>query len=328
MEDLIFRSLQRETSDLEERQLRRWRAASPENEAAYQRVARLCQLPVNAMGRPPGPVPRPPRPELAAITGAADARRIAARRDAFWRSRRAWLLTGAAAAGLLAAAWGTWRLLGSTRGIAFGAAAFTTGRQETVTARLTDGSYVRLGPSSRLRFSEAGPSREAWLEGRGFFAVAKDPAHPFLIHTDAGVARVIGTRFEIQVREHKLRLAVVEGSVALSAGGAEVRVEAGEVSHVEGSSPPSVLKVNDVYALLDWPSGVLVFQATPLRQVASEFERHYRVRVEITDSTLARRAVTAWFSDQSLTEALTTVCRVVRARCAIRDSLATVAPLQ
>ena len=80
MEDLIFRSLQRETSDLEERQLRRWRAASPENEAAYQRVAWLCQLPVNAMGRPPGPVPR--RPELAAITGAGDARRIAARRDA------------------------------------------------------------------------------------------------------------------------------------------------------------------------------------------------------------------------------------------------------
>jgi len=324
VDDLIFRSLRQEASDLEERQLRRWRAASAENEAQYQRIAGLLALPVDAVGPPPGGLAPPP--PLAAIIAEGDARRAAARRRMDWHRWRRFALPSAAAAALVAAAWGIGRLtgLGSRKG--FAAAEFVTSHLQTVTATLTDGSLVRLGPDGRLRFDEAGPRREAWLQGMGFFAVAKNPSRPFVIHTTAGDTRIVGTRFELRARDNELRLVVVEGRVALRAGGSEIMVSAGEVSHVDHGLPPSVVKVDDIYGLLDWPSGLLVFQSTPLRQVASEFERHYRARIAITDSALAAQDVTAWFSDQTFIEALTTVCRVVRAHCVVKDSLATIAP--
>ena len=321
MDDLIFRSLRGEASDFEERQLRHWRASSADNEAQYQAAVRLLALSPEALGRPPGEVP--PRPSLTVITAEAEARRAAARRQVGWHRWRRWTLASAAAAAVVIAAWGTGRLArpANTRG--FAAAEFVTDRQQTVTATLTDGSLVRLGPNSRLRFDEAGSRREAWLQGRGFFAVAKSADRPFVIHTSAGDTRVLGTRFELQAQDDKLRLAVIEGSVALNAGGTEVVVGAGEVSHVDRGLAPSVVRVADIYGLLDWPSGLLVFQSTALHQVASEFERHFQVRIRISDSVLASRAVTAWFSDQTFAEALTTVCRVVQARCIIGDSVAT-----
>ena len=321
MEDLIFRSLRAETTDLEEHQLRRWREASAENETLFQEVALLHQMPVDRIGLPPGPPPS--RPAVAAIMSRGDARRATTRQRAVlrrWVPRVAAVLAAASIVGVF------FRVVLPGVNHTLSATQFTTSRRETVTAELSDGSLVRLGPDSWLRFDRAGSRREAHLRGQGFFAVAKDPARPFVIRTDAGVVRVVGTRFEIQARERKLRLAVVEGSVALKAAGVEVRLGAGDVSEVEEGHPPSVVKVQDVLSLLDWPAGSLVFQSTPLWQVATEFERHYQLRVKIADSALARRTVTAWFSDQSATEALTTVCRVVRARCTIGDSVATIIP--
>ena len=321
MEDLIFRSLRGETSDLEERQLRRWREASFENESVFQEIAFIYRLPVDRVGDPVGTVP--PRPSPAAIRARGDARRVAARKKAAfrrWWPRVATVLAAASIVGVF------FRLVIPGVDHALSATQFVTSHKETVTATLSDGSLVRLGPDSWLRFSHAGSSREARLHGQGFFAVAKDPAHPFVIETDAGVVRVVGTRFDVEARERKLRLAVVEGSVALKAAGVEVRLGPGDVSHVEEGLPPAVVKVKDVYALLDGPSGFLVFQSTPLSQVVPELERGYRMRIQIADSALGRRTVTAWFSDQSATEALTTVCRVVRARCTIGKSVATIAP--
>jgi transmembrane sensor len=320
VEDLIFRSLRGETSDLEERQLRRWREASFENETFFQEIAFLDRLPVDRVGDPVGSDSRPPSP--AAIRARAEARRAGARKKA--AIRRWWprVATVLAAASII----GFFRLALPGVSHTLSATQFVTSHKETVTATLSDGSLVRLGPDSWLRFANAGSSREARLHGQGFFAVAKDPGHPFVIETDAGVVRVVGTRFDVQAREGKLRLAVVEGSVALKAAGVEVRLGPGEVSHVEQGLPPAVVRVKDVYALLDGPSGFLVFQSTPLSQVVAELERGYRMRIEIADSALGRRTVTAWFSDQSATEALTTVCRVVRARCTIGKSVATIAP--
>ena len=207
----------------------------------------------------------------------------------------------------------------------FGAAEFATGSTETVTVTLTDGTFVRLAPNSRLRLPADGEKREVWLDGRGYFAVAEDASHPFTVRTRVGEALVLGTRFEIRIQEDDLRLAVAEGRVALSAGAEEVEVEAGEVSHVQKGLKPSVVKVADVRDLLDWPGGLLVFQSTPLDGVGQELERHFGVRFEITDPVVAQRKVTGRFTDESLDEVVTAVCRATSARCSIEGERVVVA---
>jgi transmembrane sensor len=195
-----------------------------------------------------------------------------------------------------------------------------------VTARLDDGSIVRLAPQSRLRVNPTAGTREVWLDGRAFFAVARDERRPFIVRTRAGDALVLGTRFEVVVGNEDLRVAVVEGKVALSSGGETARVTAGEVSNVVEGQTPSVEKVENVHELLDWVGDFMVFESTPLSEVAREIERRYQMRVIIPDSALARRTVSAWFTDQSVESILTVICRAVDAHCSVQGSVASIEP--
>jgi ferric-dicitrate binding protein FerR (iron transport regulator) len=133
-------------------------------------------------------------------------------------------------------------------------------------------------------------------------------------------------RFEVLVDDEDFRLLVVEGRVAVEASGKKVQVTAGELSRVVAGAPPAVEKVEDVRTMLDWMGSFLVFESTPLRVAAREFEELYGMRVSIPDSVLAEQTITAWFSNQSPEDVLLVICRIVNAHCSIRDSVASIEP--
>jgi transmembrane sensor len=324
VDELIIRFLQGEASEAEERELRQWRRASLDHERQYRQIERVWSLAGRAQARA---APRP-------VPAAADL--IAGRRlpphgfqvptprssHARWR-----FLQAAAAAALILMGFALGRSGGgAVDGIAYGATEFVTGASEMVTARLADGSIIRLGPESRLRVTGMRDTREVWLDGRAFFAVAKDQARPFTVRTRAGEALVLGTRFEVLVEQDVLRVLVVEGRVALEASGEKVEVAAGEASRVVEGAAPTVEKIPDVAPMLDWMGSFLVFESTPLRDAAREIERRYGMRISVPDSALAEQTVTAWFSNQSAEEVLRVICRIVDAHCSIRDSVASIEP--
>jgi len=199
-------------------------------------------------------------------------------------------------------------------------AVFTTGQDQTSTVTLLDGSVVRLGPDSRLQIWTA-DNRSVSLDGAAFFAVASDSSNPFTIRTESGDAEVLGTRFELRAEPESLRLVVVEGRVALEAEGQRVEVEKGAMSSILRGSVPELPRVADVWDLLDWSGGLLIFQTTPLAQVMEEVSVHFGVSVNIGDSALARRTVTAWFDDETVEEVVGTICQVVGATCTIGDTV-------
>lgn len=321
MDELILRALQEKITDADARTLQAWRRESPLHERRYHEIARLWALTGRAEADRAGPIP-----SAASLLAGAGAKRFTASSPGARRRGSVWLARAAAAAAVFVlglAAAGVWP---GTVEPAFGATELVTGGSEMVTARLGDGSIVRLAPRSTLRVAAAG-AREVWLDGRAFFAVAEQEGRPFVVHTPAGDARALGTRFDLRARADSLQLLVVEGRVSLSAEGRDpVQVGAGEVSRTARGSAPSVVRVADPEALLEWTGRFLVFQSTPLGEVAREIGHRYGVRVEVPDSGLARRTVTASFTDQSLEEVLTVVCRVVVARCSTHGSVVSVAP--
>jgi transmembrane sensor len=201
---------------------------------------------------------------------------------------------------------------------ALGAVEFITGPREVNTLRLDDGTVVRLAPGSRLEFENHSPRvRQVRFEGVAYFAVARDPARPFVIRTRGGDAVVLGTRFELRTRDDETRVVVVEGRVALEAEGARREVASSQMGHVRARQPPTVVDVESVHDFLGWVDGLLVFQSTPLSQVTRELAKHYGVQIEIRDAELARREVTAWLDEQSFDAALTAICGAVGAACRI-----------
>src|SRR5688572_20393879 len=228
---------------------------------------------------------------------------------------RAWLIPAIAAAVVLLIA-GPWMYSSLTR---FSKdATFTTAAGEQRMIRLVDGSVARLAENSSLRFNRRLP-RQVWLEGKVFLAVA-ERAVPFVVHTPAGEARVLGTRFELHADATTMRLAVLEGRVALlTEAGAEQVVSAGQVSASEKGAPPSAPRPADVQSLINWMGRVLIFQDTPLLQAIQEVERLYGVEARITDNSLKDRTVSATFENESLSTVVTTLCRVVDAKCDVQD---------
>jgi transmembrane sensor len=318
LDELIFRESKGQLTEEEERQIAAWRAASPENEARYQLVAGMlrsyAQLERESRVTEPPPIAEIIRPRRRF--------RVLPGRDVRPSRRRRRLLQagGVAAAAIVFLSLhltGLW----PSGDVEFGTEDFFTGKAERAVIELRDGTVVRLGPESRLTLLASREQREVTLSGRAFFAVAKQSGKRFTIHTAAGALTVLGTRFDVEARERDLRLIVVEGRVAVASPEGRSEIAAGEMSRVlDGKRLPTV-SVPDAAQFVEWVGNFLAFQSTPLSEVALEIERKYGMPVEIADSVLAKRTITAWFSDRPLTDVLRVVCLAAAAHCTVADGV-------
>ena len=308
-DELIERARRGEATAAELNELAVWRRESADNERQYQTTLRLLDA-ARALGEAETGIDRPTAAEIIARTKSR--RRFAgASVAARWAP---WAI--AAAAAVVAAVSLRTRTTGDDAVPGWGATEVVTGASELATVQLGEGSVVRLAPSSRLRVL-AGRDRSVHLEGRAFFAVERMPRSPLLVHTLAGDARVLGTRFELATNDNRLEVRVLEGKVALSTQRERVEVQAGQESAIlNGAVAPPTRAATPAAT---WVGTFLAFQATSLGDAAREIERVYRTPVIIVDTTLARETITATFTDRPLQEVVNVVCSVLSARCDIQD---------
>lgn len=321
IDELICRSLRGHTSELEEGRLFAWRRESHENEAHYRELTRMLEFTETA-------APVPPVPSAIQVLHSAESRARPADGSRRW-TRRAGAWGSAAAVGIAAAV--AFLLLtrprpGSDDGFSLRAGEFVTGVGETATVTLDDGTVVRLAPESRLRIPSIRGSREVFLKGRAYFAVSRVPDHPFRVRTEAGDAVVLGTRFELRAIGNDLRLVVVEGRVALGTEGKPVEVNAGEISVISDGTTTAPVRVGDLKPIFAWLGRFLVFQATPVSEVARQLEAEYGVAVEVADASLASQTITGWYADQEFEDVFAVVCGVLQTDCSLEGGIARIGP--
>lgn len=320
MEEDILRHLAGETDDLEARRVDRWRAASEANRSRYLEIQTVWQrTDLEPMHRT-----RPPSVER--IVREAERRRgrgrVRAVRRAPGRFRSVGYALGVAVAGVLVLFLFVDRGSTALQPPLAPVEAVTPG-EETVTMALSDGSVVRVDRGSTVEVTPRTDRREVRLTGRAFFAVSQHEA-PFVVHAGTGSVTVHGTRFEVREEGDGLRVVVVEGRVRVtSTSGAGVDVVAGEVARLSGDGTARVSRVDEVWALLDWTGGLLLFQETPLGEVAREVARHFDRPVTLTDPGLAERRITAWFGDERWEEVVSDICLVAGLACSVRQDGAT-----
>ncbi|MFT4089980.1 MAG: FecR domain-containing protein [Asticcacaulis sp.] len=159
---------------------------------------------------------------------------------------------------------------------------------------LADGTTVELNTKTNLRAAVTSTRRAVWLQnGEAFFTVAHDPAHPFVIHAGKHKVTVLGTRFSVRKEGDKLEVRVEEGRVRVQNGLANAP------SDMQIAQAGDIIRLNDtthviargetarVQNELSWRTGRLVFDRTPLREVAAEFNRYNEKQLLITDTQTA-----------------------------------------
>ena len=314
--------------------LRQWIAADPAREELVARLRQLWDASASPGMNPDVQLALQQIREKAARQ--ADAQVIPISRPPSRRApartsvpaRRVW--ASAAAVALIALTVAVWRVARPEEAVPVTMTEYATTKGQRLTMALEDGSRVILGVDSRLSRPDnyGASSRDLYLTGEAFFEVTHDAARPFRVHTDAGVAEDLGTRFGVRAYadEGATEVVVTEGQVAL----ARVYPQTSDESE-ERDAPRTLLQPGDLGVVdrhgevrvehgidtarhLAWLEGRLVFDDAPLENVVSELARWYDLDIRVTDAALAATPVTATFQGEPAVQALMILALAVNAR--------------
>lgn len=203
------------------------------------------------------------------------------------------------------------------------AATTTVGSRAMLT--LPDGSRVWLNADSKLEYPKtfAGPLREVRLTGEAFFDVTHNPKQPFVIRLATASIRVLGTSFNVRAYpgDGTVKTTVVTGRVAFIANKpvSGQRAAAADTlfilpnHHVTQAVQTGAVAEEPVVAANEtaWKDNRLVFEQTPLREVAQTLERWYGLPVYL-EGGIDNCPLTATFSGQSLGDVLDLISRTGR----------------
>ncbi|AQG78274.1 FecR family protein [Spirosoma montaniterrae] len=193
---------------------------------------------------------------------------------------------------------------------------------------LPDGSRVWLNADSRLEFPKQfkGTMREVRLTGEAFFDVAHNPRQPFVIRLETASIRVLGTSFNVRAYpdDAAVKTTVVTGRVAFIPNKAPRQTARQPAQpdtlfltpnqHVVQQTQTLQAVTEPVVAQHEaaWKDNRLVFEQTPMAEVARTLERWYGVSVTLERPDLARCPLTATFDGQSLPDVMNLLARTGR----------------
>lgn len=225
--------------------------------------------------------------------------------------QKARLLAFAASVLLMLSAVGTW--LYTQRNV------YTTAIGEQRSLALSDGSTVELNSQSRIKVRYENDERRIDLvQGQALFRVAKDANRPFVVDSGDTRVRAVGTQFDVNRRKAGTVVTVIEGRVAveseksplgsvpvpdtvpvprkkekqkpagvLLSAGEQIRLSEVEISKIE---------LANIGTATAWTRRSLVFEASPLTDVADEFNRYNTRRLVVETPELASFHVSGVFS--------------------------------
>jgi transmembrane sensor len=190
-----------------------------------------------------------------------------------------------------------------TRMLPFRQQQLTTPYGQLTVQQLPDGSEVTMNANSRLRYFNAfqdGKDREVWIEGEAFFHVHKTPLKSrFIVHTDRFDIVVTGTQFNVVNRRGNANVMLREGSVVLhSSDGEDMDMVPGDFVRWDHERLEKTAVKSD--SLLAWKDHRLIFDKTPLREVANIIEDQYGVRVTLQDQSIADSTITGIMQNNNL----------------------------
>ncbi len=149
-------------------------------------------------------------------------------------------------------------------------------------------------------------TREVTMEkGEAFFTIAPDEEHPFIIHTPAGEVRVVGTAFNLSVKEGKLEVGVSEGKVMVYTPTDTAYAIAG----ITASIYADAIQVSEAVNVNDWAYATrkLTFNDTPMEQVLKILEKTYQQPVNVSNNQIKHCTLHGTFDNVSLEKLLTFV---------------------
>lgn len=149
---------------------------------------------------------------------------------------------------------------------------------------LPDGTHAWLNSASTLRFPTrfSGPQREVNLAGQGYFEVAKNTSHPFIVHAGPTDIKVLGTSFDIMAYadEPECNTTLVDGAVLVNHQGADHLLKPGQQARLDLTTRSMGIRTADVEEVIAWKNGKFQFGKSNIKTIMRQIARWYDVEIE------------------------------------------------
>ena len=179
--------------------------------------------------------------------------------------------------------------------------------------QLSDGSEVHLNYGSRIKYPQffSGETRKVSLTGEGFFKVAHNPEKPFVVKAGSLNIKAVGTVFNVMAYpgDDVIETTLVNGKVILEQIGTNgsskpigtmlpgqhvgYHLRGGDISTTEGK----------VEKYISWINGKLIFEDTPILQVAERLSRMFNVDFQVKEE-VRNYTYSVKLEDESLSQIL------------------------
>lgn len=206
-------------------------------------------------------------------------------------------------------------------------AVIDTATAESNTVNLPSGSAVYLNANSTISYSEKTWAQERLVElkGEAFFEVTK--GNRFVVSTEFGSVEVLGTSFNVRVRNQRLVVSCKTGKVRVSSltnsssqiitPGLRVSVKTGVVGE------PEEIGIDQVD---NWRDGEYDFESVLLTEVLEELSRQFDIELKYdkNDPQIKDRVYNGYFSNQDLSEAIQLICNPMGLKYKTDDNTVTI----
>ncbi|GAB4037008.1 FecR family protein [Spirosoma gilvum] len=182
---------------------------------------------------------------------------------------------------------------------------------------LPDNSSVLLSTNSELRFRKQTNHalREVYLQGEGFFEVAKNPAKPFIVYTANLTTKVLGTSFQVHsfAREATAYVKVKTGNVTVTPANAPDKPILLTVNQELklGTTTKQVIK-HDHFVSKEEPGAIVnqqfTFNYTPIPSVFDQLEASYHMPIRYDQQLLRNCTFTGQLNDVPFLEKIRLIC--------------------
>ncbi len=158
---------------------------------------------------------------------------------------------------------------------------------------LPDGTEVHLNKNSRLYYSGEldGRTRKVRLIGEGYFDVAHDKEHPFIVEAHDMDITVLGTRFTVTAyTDESVSAYLEEGSIRAGGPGLKEEVVLAPDQSITYDKARDAYIKKSVNAMnhSSWKNDQLSFKNTSLHDIMESLSHWYRINIVCNDEAFAK----------------------------------------
>lgn len=179
---------------------------------------------------------------------------------------------------------------------------YTATFSEKINFELPDNSKVQLNAASEITFKKRNwnKHRELNLQGEAFFNVSKGST--FRVNTSLGTVSVLGTQFNVIIRDRYFEVHCYEGTVSVNFQNQTRKLTAGSSFKLLNSK--ITVNYDNTDTIPSWVQNKSSFDSMPYEFVVKELERQYNVVIEYDIDFYANTRFTGNFTHTDLETAL------------------------